>query len=614
LDGNLIRVMILIIGAKAVRRVITFTFIFSLLFITASRQTVYAQTETEGGDAVVSVHSISENNYSDMNSLIDRIIFQKINNVIRFIGKYLSIAWAFFQSWPPLIKNVIIISFYPASFGIISSHALGIYRNRNKWEKHPDYNLMYSYFVKSGTLHRTESYKEAHALLWDRTWSWFSFAGLAFRLGDYTHESVILMFVMSIAYIPLAIIGFVEMALRISLGTVWLLACNLIHRLLLFVTKLITYLFIPIAFSIDKAIRKIQYCPHCYETFNLPDFICPSCGRRHAQLIPGSCGVLFARCVCSNIFLPCASFTGRSRLAPKCPSCTEELATANAKHFSIAVIGGDNVGKTAFISAFVNLYAAAARQKHALTIKGKPVSYFNELADMFGSGVTPLDTESRTYSIIHERGNIETDNLVFYKTFAEYIMSEKYSRSPKYFGYCDGIILIIDPLCGRLAEEEQTRNENGVGPASFSSDDTNELVVQFIRQYNTICGFASGVMSNIPVVVLINKTDIEAVNNEIGQATIQKMYNENPSVYNNKESAARDQICREYLAKIGLTNVLHNIEATFTNVSFFPVSAIGHEAGEGRAFSPVGVIEPVAWIAKKRRSRLTDIISGQLNK
>ena len=607
----MVRMMILITGAKTVKKAIVFTFIFSLLFITASRQTVYAQTETEDEDAAVSVTSNPINNYSEMNAVIDRIIFQKINNVIRFIGKWLSIAWAFFLSWPPLIKNVIKISFFPASFGIISSHVAGIYRNRNKWEKHPDFNLMYSYFVKSGTLQRTESYKEAYALLRDRTWSWVSFAGLAFRLGNYTHESVMLMFAMSFAYIPLAIIGFVEMALRISLGTVWLLFCNLVHRLLLFVTKLITYLFIPIAFSIDKAIRKIQYCPHCYETFNLPDFICPSCGRRHPQLIPGSCGVLFARCVCSNIFLPCVSFTGRSRLAPKCPFCTEELATSNAKHFSIAVIGGDNVGKTAFISAFVNLYANAARNKHALTITGKPVNYFKELTDMFSSGVTPLDTESRTYSIIHERGNIETDNLVFYKTFAEYIMAEKYSRSPKYFGYCDGIILIIDPLCGQSAEKGPTRDENGVDPASFSSDDTNELVVQFIRQYNTICGFASGVMSNKPVVVLINKTDIEAVNNEIGQATIQKVYNENPSAYNNRESDARDQICRAYLAKIGLTNVLNNIEATFTNVVFFPVSAIGHTAGEGRAFAPVGVIEPVAWIAKKRRSRLAGLISGQ---
>jgi signal recognition particle receptor subunit beta len=593
------------------KTVICFTFIFSLLFIMVSNQKIYPQTETavegETGDADVSVPSNLKINYSELNALIDEIIFNKFMAVIRFIGKYLSIAWAFFLSLPPLIRNIIKISFFPACFGIISSHVIGIYKNRNKWDKHPYYDLMYSYFVKSGTLQRKESYRDAHALLRDHKWLLVSFAGLGFRLGNYANKSILLMFAMSFAYIPLSIIGFIEMVLRISFGTVWLLVCNLLHRLILFVTKLITYLLIPLSYTIDKIIRRIQYCPHCYDTFNLPVFVCPSCGRTHKQLMPGKCGVLFVRCVCNNIFLPCVSFTGRSRLASRCPACTGELAAANAKHFSLVVTGGDNVGKTAFIAAFSNLYVSADRHKHTLTIKGKPDNYFSELTDMFNSGVTPLDTESRTYSIIHKHGKIETDNLVFYKTFAEYVMLDKYSRSPKYFGFCDGIILIIDPLCVQSVKKELTDSR-----ASFSPDDTNELVVQFIHQYNTICGFASGVMSNVPVVVLINKTDIEVINREIGRTTIQKLYNENPSAYNNSESIARDQICRAYLAKIGLINVLNNIEATFTNVSFFPVSAMGHTAGEGKAFAPVGVIEPVAWIAQKRRSRLAGLLSKTL--
>jgi hypothetical protein len=270
------------------------------------------------------------------------------------------------------------------------------------------------------------------------------------------------------------------------------------------------------------------------------------------------------------------------------------------------------VGKTAFVAAFSNLYASVARHKRTLTITGKPDNYFYELIDMYNSGKTPLDTESRTYSIIHKHGKIETDNLVFYKTFAEYVMLDKYSRSPKYFRFCDGIILIIDPLCVQSVKKELAQDDNSVDTASYSPNDTNELVVQFIHQYNTICGFGSGVMSNAPAVVLINKADMEVVNREIGLTKIKALYDENPSAYNNDESAAKDQICRAYLAKIGLINVLNNIDATFANVSFFPVSAIGHTAEEGRAFAPVGVIEPVAWIAKKRRSRLARLISSQL--
>jgi hypothetical protein len=547
----------------------------------------------------------SKINYSELNDMIDNKIYQKLSAVIQFIKKYLLIAWAFFLSWPAWIKNTIYISLFPASIGIIASHVIGIYKNRNKWHKHPNYELMYSYFVKSGTLQRKESYKEAHKLLRDHKWSWVSFAGLAYRLGNYTNKSVMLMFALTFVYIPLSIFGFVEMVLRITCGTAWLLLFNMIHRLMLFATKLISYLFIPVSYFIDKIIQKTQYCPHCYETFELPVFVCPACGRKHARLIPGSCGVLFTRCACNNIFLPCAAFTGRSRKTSECPVCAGELAAANARHFSLVAAGGNSAGKTAFIAAFSNLYAERNKYARALTIEGKPGNYFIELDKMFRSEKNVNDTESRTYSIVHKHGKIETDNLVFYDTLAKYVESDSFPRSPKYLGFCDGIILIIDPLSVQSVRQELANNNINIKYGS--SDDTNILVVHFIHQYNTICGHTAGIMSDTPVAVLLNKADIEVVNREIGRATIKSLYNENPSRYNNNESTARDQICRSYLVKIGLVNVLNNIDATFTNVCFFPVSATGNTE-EGKAYNPIGVIEPVAWIAKKKRSRITHLL------
>jgi signal recognition particle receptor subunit beta len=585
--------------------------IFIPFLLMASNQTAYAQAEKESGET--SVSSKTEMDFTEMNALIDKVIFQKINAVIQFFKKYLLITWAIFLSWPPLIKNTIFILLLPASIGIITSHVTGIYKNWNEWQHHPDYDLMYSYFIKSGTLQRKESYKEAHSLLRDHKWSWVSFAGLAFRLGNYDNESVMLMFLLTFIYIPMSILGFFEMVLRIIFGTVWLLAFNMLHRLILFITKLISCLFIPVSYIIDKTIRKIQYCPHCYETFNLPEFICPSCGRKHKRLVPGSCGVLFVRCRCNRTFLSCVSFTGRSRLVSECPTCSGKLIAANAKHFSVAVVGGNNSGKTAFIAAFSNLYTALSKNKRILTIEGKPDNYFNELNNMFRSGETSADNESRTYSIIHKHGIMENDNLVLYDTLANYIVSDTFPRSPKYFGFCDGIILIIDPLSVQSVQNELEKDGNSA-VLNYSYDDTEKVIVQFIQHFNTICGLSTGIMSNIPVAVLINKADIEAVKREIGRDAVQALYNENPSMYNNNECNVKDQICRTYLEKTGLINVLNNIESIFTNVSFFPVSAIGHKAERGRAFVPVGVIEPVAWIAKKRHSRLTGLLSSGINK
>jgi len=246
-----------------------------------------------------------------------------------------------------------------------------------------------------------------------------------------------------------------------------------------------------------------------------------------------------------------------------------------------------------------------------LSIEGKPNNYFSELNNIFRSGKTAADDESRTYSIIHKYGKMMKDNLVLYDTLAKYVLSDTFPRSPKYLRFCDGIILIIDPLSVQAVQKE-LNSEESTEINGESSDDSNQMVVQFIHHYNTICGFSTGVMSNIPVAVLINKADLEIVKREIGRDTIKALYNEDPAAYNNNEDNARDQICKTYLTKIGLINVLNNIEAIFTNVSFFPVSAIGHIAKEGKGFAPVGVIEPVAWIAKKRHSRITRLLlSGE---
>jgi hypothetical protein len=576
------------------------------LVILAVNQTAYAQEATESED-VSGLPGIKVN-YSELNDLIDKVIFQKISDAVQFLKKYLLIVWAFYLLLPAFIKNIIVISFFPASIGIVTSHVIGIYKNRNRWHEHPNYDLMYSYFVKSGTLQRKESFKEANALLHDRRWLWISFAGLAYRLGNYINKSSMLMFVMSFIYIPLAIFGFIEMTIRIFLGTIWLMIFNLLHRLILFVTKLITNLLIPVSLMVDKAIRKTQYCPHCYETFNLPVFICPSCGKKHKRLLSGGCGVLFARCKCNNVFLPCVPFTGRSRIVSECPNCEGKLVAANAKHFSLVVAGGNSTGKSSFIAAFSTLYTKMAKNMRVLRIEGNPNNYFLELNELFNSGKTIADSESRTYSLIHKHGKIDNDNLVFYDILSQYIISDTFSRSPKYLGFCDGVILMIDPLSVQSVQNELADDKESIKVNNHSFDDTNNVVVHFIHQFNRICGHTTGIMSDVPVAVLINKVDIEVVKREIGWIKIKTLYNENPSEYNNNEETARDQICKLYLTKIGLINVLNNIEATFTNVAFFPVSTAGHIEDEGKAFSPIGVIEPVAWIAKLKHSRLTHLL------
>ena len=562
--------------------------------------------EQDDGDFILSELPVD---FSALNAIIDEIIMQNLNAVGQFILYYLLIVWTFFLSLPVYIRAVSYISMIAAFIGTIASHALGIYRNKNEWQKHPGHDLMYSYFINSGTFQRKKSYNDAHKLLRDRKWLLVSFAGLAFRLGNYSNKSKILMFILAFAYIPLAIIGFCEMVFRILFGTIWLLVFNLIHSLMLFGTKLISFLMIPISKIFDNAMRNVQYCPHCYNTFNMPEFICPECGRVHKELIPGRCGVLFVRCGCNKKILPCATFTGRSRLVAKCPACTVELAAANARHLSIALIGGESTGKTAFLSAFSKSYIDNAKKKKALTVNGKPANYFDELSRIFSSGKTSKESESRTYSLVHKYGKREKDNLVIYDTLADYILADSYPRSPKYLGYCDGIIVLIDPLSVRSVRDTLATVGDTKTTTDYSADEVDKLVVQFKNQYAKICGIKSGKMSRIPVAIVVNKVDIEIVKSEIGRDTISELYNQNMAAYCNDFDGAKNQICRAYLEKLGLINVLNNIDATFLNVDYFPVSAIGHVSEEGVKFTPIGVLNPVAWIARKNHSSISVIFS-----
>jgi hypothetical protein len=256
-------------------------------------------------------------------------------------------AWLFGLA-PWLVRVAVYILLALAAAGILASHFLGIYKNRGVWRRQPQSGLTYSYFCGTGPMRRRLSYQEAHKLLRDRSWSWVSLAGLAWRLGNLTHESQLLLALCSLLYLPLAFLGFFEMVFRVALGTVWLLAASLVHRLLLFVLRLVSYLLIPLWQIADKLGRVDQHCPHCYETFNLPAFQCPGCGKIHKQLIPGRCGILVARCECGR-FLPGSLYTGRSKMQAVCPACQGPLFAANARPLSFQLIGGSSSGKTAFL-------------------------------------------------------------------------------------------------------------------------------------------------------------------------------------------------------------------------------------------------------------------------
>jgi len=526
-----------------------------------------------------------------------------LSEVIDLIKRITEYITNFFGTLPPIMRTIFFILFSLAVVGILASHVKSIIKNKGEWKKHPKNNLMFSYFCGSGAYQRKLIYKDAHAFLHDRKWSWVSLAGLAWRLGNLTHPSKTLMFVCSLVYLPAALLGFVEMVLRDVIGTVYLLAVSLIHRLILLVLRWISYLLIPLWQIVDKSVRINQHCPNCYGTFNLPAFRCPHCGKIHKDLIPSRCGIIIARCECGG-FMASSALTGRSQIDAVCPVCEADLVAANVKQFSIQLVGGNTSGKTAFLASFQHLYLDRTFGMKNLTVYGKPQEYFDDLEAMYKDGQTQPSsaTSVMTYSLLHKIKQTGKHSLVIYDIPDEVVLNGGYERNPRNLGFTDGIVIIIDPLSVALVREECFKSGDKHEVDNYSTDDVNEVIVEFVHQFSSITGRTARKQIEVPVAIIINKTDVKAVKREIGLPKIKATYNANPGAYRNDITLARDEICRAYLEHLGLDNALNNLDGIFSNIRYFPVSAMGHLSTAGKAFEPFGVMEPVTWMASEAKA------------
>lgn len=448
-------------------------------------------------------------------------------------------------------------------------------------------------------------FHNAIKLLCDRTWSWVSFAGLAYRLGYCTNESKAVLFLCSIVYLLLGVLGIIEMVIRVILGLCAFLCINLVTWALLLVLGFITRLTIPIFRIVDRKMRVEQHCPYCYTEIHLPYHKCPYCGEIHKNLVPGRCGIFVAKCSCGH-FIPCSALSHRSKLAGVCPKCERDLATSNAKQFFIQIIGGNSSGKTAFSAAFQHQYLSFTQGKIKYRVSGEPQSDFEALEDMYNNGTTEPSSisEISTYNYAHMRRGIAIHNLIFYDTPDEVLLSDEYEKSPLSFGYTDGIIIIIDPLSVDSVRNTCISISGDNSISGFSTDDCETIVVEFINKFSEIVGRSAKKMSDIPVAVLITKCDVKNIKSSIGIPKIKAQFRMAPENYSNDLSVARDTICKEFLKDIGLSNIVNNLDSVFSDICYFPVSSIGHLPEAGVAYEPFGVIDPVAWIAKKRRAAI----------
>ena len=478
-----------------------------------------------------------------------------------------------------------------AMLGTVVAHVRAIYDNRHKWEPYPNSNLTYSYFVRTGFYQARLSYADAHMQIRQGDWI-VGISGVAHKLGNVSCDSMIAEIILSVLYIFLATLGAFELFVRVLAGSVYLLLMRAVHTILLLVARFISWLARIVAVPYDKNKRLKQYCPYCYESFDLPRFRCDKdicdnahdpevlCTLYHDRLTPSKCGVFIARCK-GGTFLP-AMAKKRSLLRSYCAApklCRgdfpNQLAASNPVQLFIHLIGGTGAGKTAYMGAFNHAYRNTISSD--VIINDWPKEDFNQLSSELTDGHVEKTFGRKSYNFTHRFGDEywdASDNLIFFDIEGSAIANNEYEQWPANYGFCHGFMLFFDPFS--VSDLRSNVPGNEYHPTGF-----DVIITQFVNKYHEII---PGPLVLEPVAIIITKKDM-------------------PIVASDLKGTTEDQ-CIDYLESLRQDNALRLIDANFKNVRYFCISSSLSSAEA----DPASILAPVQWIMQEAGSHLADII------
>lgn len=359
----------------------------------------------------------------------------------------------------------------------------------------------------------------------------------------------------------------------------------------------IFYMMFTVLWGVDRlilALKSIQSrCANCKRISVVPIFVCPDCGTEHKKLTPGPYGVFQRKCSC-NARLPTTFINGRSKLKAICPYCATELAASNARQYGLQLIGGVSAGKTTFLAAFWHIYIERLKKLHYVSGELFPTDLFNELERWYQQGLSSSTTEANAnmYSVIHKRKNETPYQLTIYDIAGEAFTHLSSSIQQQQFKYSQGFIFVVDPTA--------------------LPKNVSDTFSGFISEFKGLKGKHSVKISSLPAAVIISKADLRV--QEIGLSVIQDRHKSNPpgsseAGAGNSINITRNVVCRDFLVNHNYGNVLNLLEGEFSNIQYFPVSAMGHEAVMGQPYKPWGVMEPVMWLLSYTDASFNDIIT-----
>lgn len=398
------------------------------------------------------------------------------------------------------------------------------------------------------------------------------------------------------------------------IGMILCAVLGLIHGSITTVFMILSYVIFTIVWIIDRIYllkNKIRSdCPTCHSRFLIPTFMCPDCGAMHKKLVPGPYGIWKHKCTCGKK-IPATFLNGRSKLEAFCPDCGSPLVASDARPVVFQLVGGSKAGKTVYLSAFFHEYLQklSSNKNLEFTITDQYQPFFDELEEWYNGIDCPATAQlnSQMYPLLIDSSLGVKRQFSIYDIAGEMFdgFTADTEIQQQQFHYCDGLLFLIDPFSsGNLRTNKINAGED---ISDFSDMAVEDVATNFINYLIRTGHAKANSRCNIPIAILIAKADIKEVKREIGPAKISNIFRNNTEQYGTYENA-RDSICRQFLVDIGLSATVDNLETQFSNLHYFPVSAMGHSA-DGTPYEPWGIMEAVEWMLPLADKELSDLIT-----
>lgn len=413
------------------------------------------------------------------------------------------------------------------------------------------------------------------------------------------YSALIVCFLMNVTV--LAIIASVH-AVLLALGTAWLFCAAVTIRLL------------------DRGWRfvwRIRYpCPSCYHVNVLPVYLCPNCGQKHRQLIPGAFGVFRRFCLCgANI--PVIHIFGRNSLPCECSVCTTPLVNVQTSDLHVALVGGPSSGKTnLFLMQLYEMgttyqtsgydkfqYAEEAQKRFcdeqiAKLLRGEPAAKTSQLAPR------------AIHLLLHPEKLPVDQSLYIYDVAGEAYQSEEAISEHAFYDHLDGVVFVIDPFSipevAETYQEQMQGLETTIKPCDLLPEEAYARMLTTLKSY---CRRGEAGIRNARLAVIISKVDMFDLQKHLGRGAEAEALV--PAASDRKGQAEQalalaqqvDSSCRNWLETNGQGHLVRLMQSDFAQVRFFSASALGRSPDQQNRtrFQGIGVLDPLIWSVPRLR-------------